>query len=141
GTENSSPVRIPVHLLGPVYRGLLLEARTFGSTAALGSWQTPPNNTRFLQCSGNPQGAITHSNTEFKTKQTYTWLPPASGCPSVISFVATVAQSHEIYWLQIKSKVIWRDPNATCGVERYTWTFTVVTLLPLHLLVLFGYIY
>lgn len=41
-----------------------------------------------LQCSGNPKGAITHSNTELKTSlTTYTWLPPTSGCPAIITFM------------------------------------------------------
>ncbi|KAH1165438.1 hypothetical protein KIL84_022997 [Mauremys mutica] len=83
---NRQPINVQV--VGPGYRGLLLEARTFGSIAALGTWQTPANNTKFLQCSGNPKGAITHSNTEFKTNlTTYTWLPPTSGCPAVITFM------------------------------------------------------
>ncbi|XP_066496283.1 putative defense protein 3 [Tiliqua scincoides] len=105
---NGQPIN--VQILGSAYRGLLLEARSFGSTAVLGHWQTPPNDTKLLQCSGNPQGAITHSNTNIKTRQTtYTWLPPNSGCPKVITFVATVAQSHDVYWTNMRSKVIWRS--------------------------------
>ncbi|XP_070807836.1 putative defense protein 3 [Pituophis catenifer annectens] len=107
---------VNVQILGAAYRGLLLEARSFHSAAALGFWQTPPNNTRLLQCSGNPQGAITHSNTNLKMNQIYSWLPPPLHCPSVVYFVATVAQSHDIYWTKVKSKVIWRSPQATCGV-------------------------
>ncbi|KAK9522826.1 hypothetical protein VZT92_019268 [Zoarces viviparus] len=44
---------ITVIIAGPEYRGVLLEARTGGSTDALGSWQIPPPDTRFLQCTGN----------------------------------------------------------------------------------------
>ncbi|XP_014462653.1 putative defense protein 3 [Alligator mississippiensis] len=128
---------ITVQVLGPEYRGLLLEARMFGSTAALGTWQSPPNNTRFLQCSGNPQGAVTHSNMELKTSlATYTWLPLSSGCPPFIAFIATVAHSRETYWLNIKSKILWRDPTATCGTEKFTWTATTVIGLLFHLLLL-----
>nr|XP_006115469.1 putative defense protein 3 [Pelodiscus sinensis] len=133
---------INVQIVGPGYRGLLLEARTFGSTAALGSWQNPANNTKFLQCSGNPKGAITHSNTELKTSlSTYTWLPPNSGCLPVITFIATVAQSREIYWLGVKSKVMWRDSKATCAAGKFTWTITIVTLVPFHLLLLPSFLY
>ncbi|XP_028571655.1 putative defense protein 3 [Podarcis muralis] len=136
---NGQPVN--VQILGSAYRGLLLEARAFGSTAALGFWQTPPNNTKLLQCSGNPQGAVTHSNTNLKTGQdSYTWLPPNSGCPSVVIFVATVAQSHDIYWTNVKSKVIWRNSKATCGVESFTRSLSanaaIFSLLP----ILLGYI-
>ncbi|XP_039218318.1 putative defense protein 3 isoform X1 [Crotalus tigris] len=109
--------RVNVQIRGPAYQGLLLEVRSFQSAAAVGFWQSPPNNTRFLQCSGNPQGAITHSNTNLKMSQIYSWLPPPSHCPRVVIFVATVAQSHDIYWTQVKSKVIWRNPQATCGAE------------------------
>ncbi|XP_074818663.1 putative defense protein 3 [Natator depressus] len=130
---NRQPIN--VQIVGPGYRGLLLEARTFGSTAALGTWQNPANNTKFLQCSGNPKGAITHSNTELKTSlTTYTWLPPTSGCPAIITFMATVAQSREIYWLGVQSKVIWRESKATCGAEKFTWTVTVVTMMSFHLI-------
>ncbi|XP_070616008.1 putative defense protein 3 [Erythrolamprus reginae] len=116
-----------VQLLGAAYRGLLLEARSFQSAAALGFWQTPPNNTRYLKCSGHPQGAITHSNTNLKMQQIYSWFPPPLGCPSVVYFVATVAQSHDIYWTQVKSKVIWRNPQATCGVETSGRQFSAAT--------------
>ncbi|XP_032622940.1 putative defense protein 3 [Chelonoidis abingdonii] len=130
---NRQPINVQV--VGPGYRGLLLEARTFGSTAALGTWQNPANNTKLLQCSGNPKGAITHSNTKFKTSlTTYTWLPPTSGCPAVITFMAAVAQSREIYWLGVKSKVIWRDSKATCGAEKFTWTVVIVTMMSFHVI-------
>nr|XP_056715287.1 putative defense protein 3 [Euleptes europaea] len=135
---NGQPINIQI--LGPTYRGLLLEARSFGSTTALGFWKSPPNNTKFLQCSGNPYGAVTHSNTNLKTRQTaYTWLPPNSGCPSVVTFVATVAWSHEIYWTNVKSKVIWKNPKATCGAETPTRILPAAALLSL-LLILFGHI-
>ncbi|XP_054851942.1 putative defense protein 3 [Eublepharis macularius] len=133
---NGQPINIQI--LGPAYRGLLLEARSFGSTTALGFWKNPPNNTKLLQCSGNPHGAVTHSNTNLKTRQTtYTWLPPNSGCPPVVTFLATVAQSHEIYWTNIKSKVIWKNPKASCGAETLTRTLSATAPL---LLVLFEYI-
>ncbi|XP_035514118.1 putative defense protein 1 [Morone saxatilis] len=40
---------ITVTVTGPEYRGVLLEARTDGSTNALGSWKIPPPDTKFLQ--------------------------------------------------------------------------------------------
>ncbi|KAJ6663237.1 hypothetical protein lerEdw1_010373 [Lerista edwardsae] len=108
---NGQPIN--VQILGSAYRGLLLQARSFRSTTTLGLWKFPPNDTKFLQartCTGNPQGAITHANTNLKTRQTtFTWLPPNSGCPPVITFVATVAQSHDVYWTNVRSKVIWRS--------------------------------
>ncbi|XP_048370013.1 putative defense protein 3 [Sphaerodactylus townsendi] len=135
---NGQPINIQI--VGPAYRGLLLEARSFRSTTALGFWKSPPNNTKYLQCSGNPHGAVTHSNTNLKTRQTtYTWLPPNSGCPPVVTFMATVALSHEIYWTNIRSKVIWKNPKATCGAEMPTRKLPAAALLSL-LLILFEYI-
>ncbi|XP_042334120.1 putative defense protein 2 [Sceloporus undulatus] len=134
---NGQPIH--VQILGSAYRGLLLEARTFGSPATLGSWQTPPNNTKLLECSGNPNGAVTHSNTNLKTRQTtYTWLPPDTNCPKVVIFEATVAQSHDIYWTNVKSKVIWRNAKATCGGGPFANTASGVVVLFCLLLNLLG---
>ncbi|XP_026530498.1 putative ferric-chelate reductase 1 homolog isoform X1 [Notechis scutatus] len=119
--QNGQPVN--VQILGAAYRGLLLEARSFHPAAALGFWQTPPNNTRLLQCSGNLQGAITHSNTNLKMNQIYSWLPPPLHCPPVVYFVATVAQSHDVYWTQVKSKVIWRSEYHQIPSPKATGSF------------------
>ncbi|XP_041644295.1 putative defense protein 3 isoform X2 [Cheilinus undulatus] len=92
---------------GPDYRGVLLEARMFGSTNALGSWQLPPPDTKFLQCAGNPAGAVTHSNTNPKGNTTvYSWIPPNSAGP--IYFVATVAQQRAVYWIGVRSMTLMR---------------------------------
>uniref|UniRef100_A0ABM5EW65 Defense protein 3 n=1 Tax=Pogona vitticeps TaxID=103695 RepID=A0ABM5EW65_9SAUR len=129
-----------VQILGPTYKGLLLQARSFGSPTALGFWEVPPNNTKLLQCSGNPQGTITHSNTHVKTGHTtYAWFPPTSGCPKVVRFVATIAQSHDVYWTDVKSKVIWRNPRATCGAERLLKNLSAVAALSCLLLHLLEY--
>ncbi|XP_034548725.1 putative defense protein 3 [Notolabrus celidotus] len=114
---------ITVTITGPDYRGVLVEARTFGSTNALGSWQLNPPDTKFLQCSGNPQAAVTHSNTNLKGNTTvYSWLPPDSASP--IYFMATVAQQRTIYWVDVRSDtltrgksqdLIWMSTDASSG--------------------------
>ncbi|XP_058857424.1 putative defense protein 1 [Acipenser ruthenus] len=105
-------VPVTVRILGPDYRGLLLKAVVPGSTSALGSWQDPPENTRFLQCSGNRQGAITHANTNLKNKETvYEWIPPSG--KSSIQFMATVAENRERYWLNVKSEMLSGSVAAT----------------------------
>ncbi|XP_006633079.1 putative defense protein 3 isoform X2 [Lepisosteus oculatus] len=102
---------VQVTILGPDYAGVLLEARSGSDTRALGSWQTPPSNTKFLTCSGNQQGAITHSNTNIKNNSTvYTWITPSG--PSSIFFMATVAQQRTVYWLNVKS-----EPLTISGVS------------------------
>ncbi|MBN3288746.1 DFP3 protein, partial [Polyodon spathula] len=109
-------VPVAVRIQGPDYGGLLLEARVPGSTNALGSWQVPPENTKFLQCSGNPQGAITHANINPKNKETvYMWTPTSSNCS--IQFVATVAQDRQVYWLNVTSEML-RGRAAETGEGR-----------------------
>ncbi|KAK7933791.1 hypothetical protein WMY93_004687 [Mugilogobius chulae] len=84
---------VTVTIVGPDYRGVLLEARAPGDTTALGTWQLPPPDTRFLEVSqerhssikvfGNPQGAITHSNTNIKGNSTvFSWTAPTPLDPS-----------------------------------------------------------
>ncbi|XP_056602652.1 putative defense protein 3 [Triplophysa dalaica] len=93
---------ITVVIKGPDYRGVLLEARSGSDTTAIGTWQTPPANTKFLECAGNLQGAITHANTNIKDNSTvYTWTPPATA--NSVYFVATVAQQRTVYWLNVRS--------------------------------------
>nr|XP_020496498.1 putative defense protein Hdd11 [Labrus bergylta] len=103
--QPGQPVTVTVR--GPDYRGVLLEARTFGNTNALGSWQLPPPDTKFLQCTGNPQGAVTHSNTNLKGNTTvYSWIPPDSASP--VYFMATVAQQRAVYWVGVRSMTLTR---------------------------------
>ncbi|KAK1893278.1 putative defense protein 3 [Dissostichus eleginoides] len=105
---------ITVTISGPEYRGVLLEARTDGSTNALGSWQLPAPDTKFLQCTGNPQGAITHANTNLKGESTaYSWIPPDSTSP--VYFMATVAQQR-VFWVNVRSAALKRGKPAILGL-------------------------
>ncbi|XP_028923534.1 putative defense protein Hdd11 [Ornithorhynchus anatinus] len=131
---------IHVKIVGPWYKGLLLLAQAENSSTALGTWQDPPPGTRFLECSENSHGAITHSNTELKTSSTtYSWLYTGSECPANVTFVATVAQRRSIYWLRIKSRYLPKDPDATCGAKMFSWRVTVFTVLPVHWIISFAY--
>ncbi|XP_036380380.1 putative defense protein 3 [Megalops cyprinoides] len=116
---------LTVTIKGPDYRGVLLEARTGTSVNALGSWQSPPADTKFLQCSGNPQGAITHSNTNLKGNSTvYSWIPP-SGVNNIY-FMATVAQQRTVFWLNVRSDTLTQGAAAggiglAAGGEPAVW--------------------
>ncbi|XP_024131634.1 putative defense protein 3 [Oryzias melastigma] len=106
---------ITVTIKGPDYRGVLLEARTDGSTNALGSWSLPPPDTKFLQCAGNPQGAVTHANTNLKGNSTvYNWIPPSITNP--VYFVATVAEQRTVFWLNVRSATLTRGTTAGIGL-------------------------
>ncbi|KAM4745507.1 putative defense protein 3 [Anableps anableps] len=96
---------VTVTIIGPQYRGVLLEARRESFNDAYGTWRLPPPDTKFLECSGKPQGAITHANTNLKGNTTvYTWVPHDTVHP--VYFMATVAQQRTIYWLNVRSNVL-----------------------------------
>ncbi|XP_053726540.1 putative defense protein Hdd11 [Synchiropus splendidus] len=98
---------VTVTIIGPAYRGVLLEARTGNSVQALGSFTNPPPDTKLLTCSGNAEGAVTHANTNLKGNTTvYRWVPPTTMAPSNIYFMATVAQQRSVYWLNVRSKTL-----------------------------------
>ncbi|XP_072289574.1 putative defense protein Hdd11 [Eucyclogobius newberryi] len=110
---------VTVTIVGPDYRGVLLEARTPGDTAALGTWLLPPPDTRFLECSGNPQGAVTHANTNVKGNSTvFSWTPPDTARP--IYFMATVAQQRTVYWLNVRSSALFRAKAPGLGLASGT---------------------
>ncbi|KAL0993968.1 hypothetical protein UPYG_G00116240 [Umbra pygmaea] len=96
---------ITVTINGPEYTGILLAARSGTSTDDLGSWKSPPVNTKFLKCSGNTQGAITHANTIPKNNATvFTWIPPNNNI--TVYFKATIAQQRTVYWVNIQSEML-----------------------------------
>uniref|UniRef100_A0AAY4BFL1 Reelin domain-containing protein n=1 Tax=Denticeps clupeoides TaxID=299321 RepID=A0AAY4BFL1_9TELE len=98
---------VTVVIAGAEYRALLLEARAGTKSAAVGSWSLPPADTKLLQCSGNPYGAITHAGTSIKDgSTTYTWTPPSD--TNTVYFIATVAQQRNVFWLNIKSDTLTR---------------------------------
>ncbi|KAJ7996271.1 hypothetical protein DPEC_G00235360 [Dallia pectoralis] len=109
--QSGQPVTVTI--TGSDYSGVLLEARSAASTAALGSWASPPPNTKFLQCSGNTQGAITHANINTKNNVTvFSWIPP--NIQGSVYFIATVAQQRTVYWLNVRSGPLTREAG---GIE------------------------
>ncbi|XP_042196759.1 putative defense protein 3 [Callorhinchus milii] len=113
---------VQVAILGPHYRGVLLEARRDGDPTPIGSWQNPHENTKLLQCSENPMAAVTHSNINAKSNSTtYVWIPPDSFCSTSIRFMATVAQSREVYWLNVQSRPLMKDLSVACGEMKFTY--------------------
>uniref|UniRef100_UPI00398EFCD1 putative defense protein Hdd11 n=1 Tax=Pristiophorus japonicus TaxID=55135 RepID=UPI00398EFCD1 len=121
---------VKVRILGPQYRAFLLQARKDGDTSPLGSWQNPPENTQLLQCFGNLGAAVTHSNTAAKNNSTtFLWFPPETACPTAVKFVATVAQSREIYWLNVRSYPLPKAPGIACCGVKFTYGISIITTL------------
>ncbi|XP_055492606.1 putative defense protein 3 isoform X1 [Leucoraja erinacea] len=102
---------IKVMMMGPSYGGLLLQGRAPNTTVAVGNWTTPPANTKAISCFGTQNSAITHSSTTAKTANTiYTWNPPPmNNSVGYVEFVATVAQSRSMYWINLRSAQIKTD--------------------------------
>ncbi|XP_076809216.1 putative defense protein 3 [Clavelina lepadiformis] len=86
------------------YRGILLQARNLNGSSALGRWRTPPTNTKLITCSSTDD-AVTHSNTELKTN-THRFDWEASENYGDLQFVATVAENHDVFWVQLKSSTV-----------------------------------
>ncbi|XP_066509030.1 putative defense protein 3 [Hoplias malabaricus] len=108
---------VTVIIDGEGYGGVLLQARSGSSTKSLGTWGTPPSNTKHLECSGNKQGAITHSNINMKNNLTvYTWMPPST--TDSFYFIATVAKEKSIYWLTVKSKALTREAGSGADPQK-----------------------
>uniref|UniRef100_UPI00398F242D putative defense protein 3 n=1 Tax=Pristiophorus japonicus TaxID=55135 RepID=UPI00398F242D len=100
-----------VKIMGPVYGGILLQAREPGYATAIGNWSTPPQNTKAIKCFNMANSAITHSSNAAKNANTtYIWNPPTN-CVKKVIIVATVAQNRETYWLNLQSE----DINFTCS--------------------------
>ncbi|XP_038674375.1 putative defense protein isoform X1 [Scyliorhinus canicula] len=109
-TQNLKP-NVQVHLDGPFYKGILLEARYPNGTTAVGTWQTAPADTKTIRCFDRADSAVTHSNTNDKSNTTvYTWVPPPTSVnctEKAVVFLATVAQSRAVYWLNLRSETIY----------------------------------
>ncbi|XP_027015206.1 putative defense protein Hdd11 [Tachysurus fulvidraco] len=106
---------IRVTIQGPMYLGLLLQARS-NNTDAVGTWGTPPPDTKYLACSNNSQGAITHSNRNSKNNETtYTWIPPDSIESAFIR--ATVVANRTTFWVNLSSEKLSRASGAAAEVK------------------------
>ncbi|XP_032886114.1 putative defense protein 1 [Amblyraja radiata] len=131
------PVR--VQILGPQYNGFLLVARRDGSSTPLGTWQIPPENTQLLQCFGIARSAVTHLDTSPRNNSvTFAWVPPDSACPTAVKFVATVAQSFQIYWLNVQSHPLTKAPGITCCGVKFFSTIGIIAALFLFSFLVIG---
>ncbi|KAF7688456.1 putative defense protein Hdd11 [Silurus meridionalis] len=115
-TTFSTNQTIKVMIQGPVYIGLLLQARSGSNPIAVGTWGTPPSNTQHLACSGNSQSAITHSNINIKNNETtYTWIPPDSVNSAFIT--ATVVTNKTTFWINLKSETLNRGGGNNAAAD------------------------
>ncbi|KAI5089084.1 hypothetical protein C0J45_20492 [Silurus meridionalis] len=102
-TTFSTNQTIKVMIQGPVYIGLLLQARSGSNPIAVGTW-------------GNSQSAITHSNINIKNNETtYTWIPPDSVNSAFIT--ATVVTNKTTFWINLKSETLNRGGGNNAAAD------------------------
>ncbi|KAK3508977.1 hypothetical protein QTP70_015399 [Hemibagrus guttatus] len=125
---------IQVTIQGPVYLGLLLQALSNTSTGAVGTWGTPPLNTKYLACSGS-NSAITHANRNIKNSETiYTWIPPDSLQMAFIR--ATVVSNRTTFWVNLSSEMLTKAPGSNAPADAKMAAAPVVFLALLTSMVL-----
>ncbi|XP_041115206.1 putative defense protein 3 [Polyodon spathula] len=105
---------ITVTINGTEYKGFLLQAREPDTYKIVGTWLSPPNNTKLVACSGS--NAVTHANNLLKTGLVYTWMAPQSDAPKKVVFQATVVKVKAEFWMNISSSEFQLD-GATSGLK------------------------
>ncbi|XP_042319773.1 putative ferric-chelate reductase 1 [Sceloporus undulatus] len=89
---------------GSSFKGFLLQARTPGGEAAVGSFQILNPNTQGLICNNIQNSAVSHTNRDDKQNVTAVWIAPP-GVGQVV-FRATVVQSFATFWAQVQSHLL-----------------------------------
>nr|XP_039252094.1 putative defense protein 3 [Styela clava] len=100
------------------YRGILLQARLNDSfsNGTQGSWMNPPQFTKLIRCN-NRNDAVTHSEViNVKNETTvFEWRAPCDRDIGNVVFIATVAQTRELFWPRITSDVVMEVSNVGSG--------------------------
>ncbi|CAB4004885.1 Hypothetical predicted protein [Paramuricea clavata] len=119
---DGSYVRLSVSGLVSV-AGFLIQARQTSNSPAIGEFklESQSNNSiaRYQTCGKEfPQfSSITHTNSNSKPNLTFLWRPIANRAKNInVTFYATLAQSHEIFWVkQPSNEINILDINGTPG--------------------------
>ncbi|CAN0385154.1 unnamed protein product [Lampetra fluviatilis] len=69
------------------FSGFLLQAREAGTANIVGTWDTPPNGTKYLQCTNSRNDTMTHTSNDSKTDLVFNWIPPDSNASTSIEFM------------------------------------------------------
>ncbi|XP_019613938.1 PREDICTED: putative defense protein 3 [Branchiostoma belcheri] len=108
---------VSVQIVGPVFRGFLLQARRPGSTTPVGTFSNAPADTKTTTCT-TTDNSMTHANTNAKQNITLTWNAPSTGVGNV-QFVATVAEQKVTYWMNIQSAQLMQASSAILAKPTY----------------------
>ncbi|KAK6165995.1 hypothetical protein SNE40_022792 [Patella caerulea] len=128
GTTYKANQSLTVTISGS-FQGFLLQARTSGGTTPIGTFSGPPTDTKIVQCSAKDD-SWTHANNNIKNHSSVLWNPPSVDVGD-ITFLATVANGHDIYWLNVRSDAL----TATSGSTGTTISTTTVLVVLFRFLV------
>ncbi|XP_078738914.1 putative ferric-chelate reductase 1 [Lampetra fluviatilis] len=85
GTNFTNTSSLTVTVKG-TYEGVIMQARAPGSTTPVGTWATPPADTKLMTCS-SASDTMTHSSETNKANSVFTWISPKNGAPASVEFV------------------------------------------------------
>ncbi|XP_019613939.1 PREDICTED: putative defense protein 3 [Branchiostoma belcheri] len=117
GDEYTPGRTVSVQIVGPQFRGFLLQARRPGSTTPVGTFSNAPADTKTTECT-TADSSMTHSNAGQKQNITLTWNAPSTGVGNV-QFVATVAEQKVTYWMNIQSAQLMQASSAILAKPTY----------------------
>ncbi|CAH1249082.1 FRRS1 [Branchiostoma lanceolatum] len=116
-----------VQIVGPVFRGFLLQARRPGMTTPIGTFSNAPTNTKTTMCT-TADSSMTHDNPSVKQNITLTWNAPSAGIGTV-QFVATVAEMKVTYWMNVMSAEVAEGPASGASFAKPTFYLIMVLCL------------
>ncbi|XP_066264043.1 putative defense protein 3 [Branchiostoma lanceolatum] len=108
-----------VQIVGPVFRGFLLQARRPGMDTPVGTFSNAPTDTKTTMCTA-ADSSMTHANTNVKQNITLTWNAPSAGVGNV-QFVATVAEMKMTYWMNVMSAEVAEGPASRASFAKPTF--------------------
>ncbi|XP_042214841.1 putative defense protein [Homarus americanus] len=99
----NSPVNVVLAGAGPrdMFRGFFVKAFDDATGRAIGSFTNAP---KTIDCGGVATGAH-HAGPSAKNSVTLTWQPPV-GFTGSVSFMATVVQTMDTFWVGVVSKSV-----------------------------------
>uniref|UniRef100_A0A5F8G6Y0 Ferric-chelate reductase 1 n=1 Tax=Monodelphis domestica TaxID=13616 RepID=A0A5F8G6Y0_MONDO len=100
---------IKVTLSGPLFKGFLLEARNAKdlNSSPIGSFRLiDEEESQLLNCDQKEGSAVSHTSSSKKTQIQVYWKAPRNTEVS-IQFLATVVEKFKIYWVKIRSPILY----------------------------------
>ncbi|KAI0209373.1 hypothetical protein LSAT2_005935 [Lamellibrachia satsuma] len=135
--ENDATTYIPgqtlkVCVTGSPFQGILLQARAVGGMRPIGTFDDNISpNTKLMKCASDSD-SVTHSNTAVKADPTcFIWKAPDED-QGDLTFVATIVQDHNIFFVHVTSDVISAHSVWASGWKFGAPTQACINMTPQH---------